>query len=130
MGRIIKKLIVDGGLLDEDGIIVEKRLDVLFRTGVIHSLIKKSVAEEVCTKIPVKPKTLGWYFGGKYQVTDKCVFETIIDNKLVEDTALILDDINWEYDLVIGLETMQRYEMQLEFANESVKVRYGDNGML
>lgn len=123
MGRIIKPLPVTGGLLDNDGNLVEKDLKDLFRTSIEHSIIRKDVAGEICKIIPTRLKNL-WYFNREIKVGDKCSLETIIDNKIVGDNAYILDDVfGDEFDLVLGMDTLQRFEMELSLTKETVNVK-------
>ena len=123
MGLLIKSLVVSGGKEDDEGNLVERDIKTLFRTGYVHSVIRKNVANEICDIIPTNDLPLISIFGEQYNVTEKCVFETTIDDKRIDDTALILENIGGdEYDMVIGLESMQRYEMELDLVEKEVKV--------
>ena len=58
MGQIIKKLRVSSGLLDDKRDLIENELNTLFRTGVIHSLIEKGVAEGVVVLVRTLGRTI------------------------------------------------------------------------
>jgi hypothetical protein len=116
MGRIHRNLNVFGG----NDI---QLLDVLFDSGASQSVIDKQVADKICVPIPLpKPIVVILPNNGRKEITHTCAFHTSIDDSQISDTALIMENLG-EVDMVIGVQTMRRYGMQLEFDDDHDSIR-------
>jgi len=99
-----------------------RMLDVLFDSGASQSVINKRVADVISIPIPLpNPINVILPNNGKKEITHTCTFHTSIDDSQISDSALIMEDLG-DVDMVIGVQTMRRFGMILQFNEENDEI--------
>jgi len=115
MGILVKQVILRG----DKG---QVELDGMFDTGATYSVIRKDIAEQIATVIPLdEPITLRTAEQGRQLTVTHCVRLTIwLNGYRLSDEFLVLEELS--RPVLIGAATMQKWRIRLDMANEEVIV--------
>jgi len=97
-------------------------LDGMFDTGATYSVIRKDIAEQIATVIPLdEPIVLRTAEQGRQlTVTHRVVLTIWLNGYRLSDEFLVLEELS--RPVLIGAATMQKWRIQLDMANEEVIV--------
>lgn len=115
MGLIIKKLQVSG----DKG---KKRLQVLFDTGASRSFIRRDVAESLTTILRL-PSPEVYVLGdglGRLRATETAVVYVMIKGIRISDNFIVVPNLSDQ--MIIGVNTLQKWRMKLDLENEEVLI--------
>jgi hypothetical protein len=94
----------------------------MFDTGATYSVIRKDIAEQIATVIPLdEPIVLRTAEQGRQlTVTHRVVLTIWLNGYRLSDEFLVLEELS--RPVLIGAATMQKWRIQLDMANEEVIV--------
>jgi hypothetical protein len=94
----------------------------MFDTGATYSVIRKDIAEQIATVIPLdEPIVLRTAEQGRQlTVTHRVVLTIWLNSYRLSDEFLVLEELS--RPVLIGAATMQKWRIQLDMANEEVIV--------
>jgi predicted aspartyl protease len=97
-------------------------LDGMFDTGATYSVIRKDIAEQIATVIPLdEPIVLRTAEQGRQlTVTHRVVLTIWLNGYRLSDEFLVLEELS--RPVLIGAATMQKWRIRLDMANEEVIV--------
>jgi predicted aspartyl protease len=97
-------------------------LDGMFDTGATYSVIRKDIAEQIATVIPLdEPIVLRTAEQGRQlTVTHRVVLTIWLNGYRLSDEFLVLEELS--RPALIGAATMQKWRIRLDMANEEVIV--------
>lgn len=115
MGILVKQVVLRG----DKG---QVELDGMFDTGATYSVIRKDIAEQIATVIPLdEPITLRTAERGRQlTVTHRVVLTIWLNGYRLSDEFLVLEELS--RPVLIGAATMQKWRIRLDMANEEVIV--------
>jgi predicted aspartyl protease len=115
MGILVKQVTLRG----DKG---QVELDGMFDTGATYSVIRKDIAEQIATVIPLdEPIVLRTAEQGRQlTVTHRVVLTIWLNGYRLSDEFLVLEELS--RPVLIGAATMQKWRMRLDMANEEVIV--------
>lgn len=115
MGILVKQVVLRG----DKG---QVELDGMFDTGATYSVIRKDIAEQIATVIPLdEPITLRTAEQGRQlTVTYRVVLTFWLNGYRLSDEFLVLEELS--RPILIGAATMQKWRIRLDMANEEVIV--------
>jgi hypothetical protein len=115
MGILVKQVTLRG----DKG---QVELDGMFDTGATYSVIRKDIAEQIATVIPLdEPIVLRTAEQGRQlTVTHRVVLTIWLNGYRLSDEFLVLEELS--RPVLIGAATMQKWRIQLDMANEEVIV--------
>jgi predicted aspartyl protease len=115
MGILVKQVTLRG----DKG---QVELDGMFDTGATYSVIRKDIAEQIATVIPLdEPIVLRTAEQGRQlKVTHRVVLTIWLNSYRLSDEFLVLEELS--RPVLIGAATMQKWRMRLDMANEEVIV--------
>jgi predicted aspartyl protease len=115
MGILVKQVTLRG----DKG---QVELDGMFDTGATYSVIRKDIAEQIATVIPLdEPIVLRTAEQGRQlTVTHRVVLTIWLNGYRLSDEFLVLEELS--RPALIGAATMQKWRMRLDMANEKVIV--------
>ncbi|MCS7186486.1 MAG: retropepsin-like aspartic protease [Armatimonadota bacterium] len=95
-------------------------LDGMFDTGSTYSVIRKDIAEQLATVIPLdEPITLRTAEQGRQiTVTHRVVLTIWLNGYRLSDEFMVVEQLS--RPVLIGATTMQKWRMRLDMANEEV----------
>ncbi len=97
-------------------------LDGMFDTGSTYSVIRKDLAEQLATIIPLnEPIFLRTAEQGRQLTVTHCVRLTIwLDGYRISDEFMVIEQLS--RPVLIGAATMQKWRIRLDMANEEIIV--------
>ncbi|MFN4178983.1 MAG: retropepsin-like aspartic protease [Armatimonadota bacterium] len=97
-------------------------LDGMFDTGSTYSVIRKDIAEQLATIIPLdEPIVLRTAEQGRQLTVTHCVRLTIwLNGYRLSDEFMVIEQLS--RPVLIGAATMQKWRMRLDMANEEIIV--------
>jgi predicted aspartyl protease len=115
MGILVKQVTLRG----DKG---QVELDGMFDTGATYSVIRKDIAEQIATVIPLdEPIVLRTAEQGRQlTVTHRVVLTIWLNGYRLSDEFLVLEELS--RPVLIGAATMQKWRIRLDMANEEVIV--------
>ncbi|MFA0741129.1 MAG: hypothetical protein DFNUSKGM_001238 [Candidatus Fervidibacter sacchari] len=115
MGILVKQVVLRG----DKG---QVELDGMFDTGATYSVIRKDIAEQIATVIPLdEPIILRTAEQGRQlTVTHRVVLTIWLNGYRLSDEFLVLEELS--RPVLIGAATMQKWRIRLDMANEEVIV--------
>ncbi len=115
MGILVKQVTLRG----DKG---QVELDGMFDTGATYSVIRKDIAEQIATVIPLdEPIVLRTAEQGRQlTVTQRVVLTIWLNGYRLSDEFLVLEELS--RPVLIGAATMQKWRIRLDMANEEVIV--------
>lgn len=115
MGILVKQVVLRG----DKG---QVELDGMFDTGATYSVIRKDIAEQIATVIPLdEPIILRTAEQGRQlTVTHRVVLTFWLNGYRLSDEFLVLEELS--RPVLIGAATMQKWRIRLDMANEEVIV--------
>jgi predicted aspartyl protease len=115
MGILVKQVTLRG----DKG---QVELDGMFDTGATYSVIRKDIAEQIATVIPLdEPIALRTAEQGRQlTVTHRVVLTIWLNGYRLSDEFLVLEELS--RPVLIGAATMQKWRIRLDMANEEVIV--------
>jgi predicted aspartyl protease len=115
MGILVKQVTLRG----DKG---QVELDGMFDTGATYSVIRKDIAEQIATVIPLdEPIVLRTAEQGRQlTVTHRVVLTIWLNGYRLSDEFLVLEELS--RPVLIGAATMQKWRIQLDMANGEVIV--------
>ena len=115
MGILVKQVTLRG----DKG---HAELDGMFDTGATYSVIRKDIAEQIATVIPLdEPIVLRTAEQGRQlTVTHRVVLTIWLNGYRLSDEFLVLEELS--RPVLIGAATMQKWRIRLDMANEEVIV--------
>ena len=115
MGILVKQVTLRG----DKG---QVELDGMFDTGATYSVIRKDIAEQIATVIPLdEPIVLRTAEQGRQlTVTHRVVLTIWLNGYRLSDEFLVLEELS--RPALIGAATMQKWRIRLDMANEEVIV--------
>lgn len=115
MGILVKQVTLRG----DKG---QVELDGMFDTGATYSVIRKDIAEQIATVIPLdEPITLRTSEQSRQLTATHCICLTIwLNGYRLSDEFLVLEELS--RPVLIGAATMQKWRIRLDMANEEVIV--------
>jgi predicted aspartyl protease len=115
MGILVKQVTLRG----DKG---QVELDGMFDTGATYSVIRKDIAEQIATIIPLdEPIALRTAEQGRQlTVTHRVVLTIWLNGYRLSDEFLVLEELS--RPVLIGAATMQKWRIRLDMANEEVIV--------
>jgi predicted aspartyl protease len=115
MGILVKQVTLRG----DKG---QVELDGMFDTGATYSVIRKDIAEQIATVIPLdEPIVLRTAEQGRQlKVTHRVVLTIWLNSYRLSDEFLVLEELS--RPVLIGAATMQKWRIRLDMANEEVIV--------
>ncbi|MDT7892922.1 MAG: retropepsin-like aspartic protease [Armatimonadota bacterium] len=115
MGILVKQVTLRG----DKG---QVELDGMFDTGATYSVIRKDIAEQIATVIPLdEPIVLRTAEQGRQlTVTHRVVLTIWLNGYRLSDEFLVLEGLS--RPVLIGAATMQKWRIRLDMANEEVIV--------
>jgi predicted aspartyl protease len=115
MGILVKQVTLRG----DKG---QVELDGMFDTGATYSVIRKDIAEQIATVIPLdEPIVLRTAEQGRQlTVTHRVVLTIWLNSYRLSDEFLVLEELS--RPVLIGAATMQKWRIRLDMANEEVIV--------
>ncbi len=115
MGILLKQVTLRG----DKG---QVELDGMFDTGATYSVIRKDIAEQIATVIPLdEPIVLRTAEQGRQlTVTHRVVLTIWLNGYRLSDEFLVLEELS--RPALIGAATMQKWRIRLDMANEEVIV--------
>ncbi len=97
-------------------------LDGMFDTGSTYSVIRKDIAEQLATVVPLdEPIVLRTAEQGRQlTVTHRVVLTIWLNGYRLSDEFMVVEQLS--RPVLIGAATMQKWRMRLDMANEEITV--------
>jgi len=115
MSYIVKRLNIRGNR-------GERVVNCLFDTGAGYSFIKEEIAKEIGDIIKFPTKMKFKLADGKthIEVSEKIILEIKINGHWISDEVVVIKELS--EDMLIGVNTMQKWRIKLDLESESVKI--------